>query len=100
MRVQKQGSHFSSDTNFYVFSKLFPGQINEMPGQFGVEPVFLLIMYVDNDVNQIIFVNNILKSESWNTNYKTSKFFPGLELKFQVFPTFWANSRYFPGLEK
>ncbi len=30
----------------HVFSRLFPGKINEIPGQFGSESVFVLI-YVD-----------------------------------------------------
>ncbi len=30
-----QGSHFSGDTKFHVFSRLFPGKRNEIQGQFG-----------------------------------------------------------------
>ncbi len=39
-----QGSHFSCDTKFHVFSKLFPGKSNQIQGQFGFESVFVLIM--------------------------------------------------------
>ncbi len=30
--IVKQGSHFSGDTKFHVFSRLFPGKSNEIPG--------------------------------------------------------------------
>ncbi len=39
-----QGSHFSGDTKFHAFSRLFPGKCNEIPDQFGFESVFVLIM--------------------------------------------------------
>ncbi len=35
--LNKQGSHFFGDTKFHVFSVLFPGKSNEIPGQFGSE---------------------------------------------------------------
>ncbi len=34
------GSHFYGDTKFHIFSRLFPGKSNEIPGQFGFESVF------------------------------------------------------------
>ncbi len=40
----RQGFHFSCDTKFHVFSRLFPGKGNEIQGQFGFESVFVLIM--------------------------------------------------------
>ncbi len=40
----KQGSIFSGDTKVYVFSRLFPGKSNEIPGQFDFESLFVLIM--------------------------------------------------------
>ncbi len=39
-----QGSHFSCDTKFHVFPRLFPSKSNEIQGQFGFESVFVLIM--------------------------------------------------------
>ncbi len=33
----RQGSHFSGDTKFHVFSMLFPCKSNEISGQFGFE---------------------------------------------------------------
>ncbi len=39
-----QGSHFSRDKKFHVFSRLFPDKCNEIPGQFDFEQVFVLIM--------------------------------------------------------
>ncbi len=39
-----QGSHFSGDMKFHVFSRLFPGNSNDIPAQFSSESVFLLIM--------------------------------------------------------
>ncbi len=41
-----QGSHFPGDTKCHVFSRLFPGKINEIPGQFDIESVFVPIMYI------------------------------------------------------
>ncbi len=41
-----QGTHFSGDTKFHVFSRLFPGKCNEIPGQFGFEAVFVLIIQI------------------------------------------------------
>ncbi len=41
-----QGSHFSCDTKFHVFSRLFPGKRNEIQYQFGFESVFVLIMMI------------------------------------------------------
>ncbi len=41
---QMQGSHFSCDTKFHVFSRLFHGKGNEIQGQFGFKSVFVLIM--------------------------------------------------------
>ncbi len=35
-----QGSDFSCDTKFHVFSRLFQGKSNEIYGQFGFESVF------------------------------------------------------------
>ncbi len=35
-----QGSHFSGDTTFHVFSRLFLGKSNEIPGQFDFESVW------------------------------------------------------------
>ncbi len=48
---------------------------------------------------RIIFVNDILKNETWNIEFANIKCFQGFELKFQVFTNFWTNSRHFPGLE-
>ncbi len=39
-----QGSHFSCDTKFHLFSRLFTGKSNEIQGQFGFESVFVLII--------------------------------------------------------
>ncbi len=44
MLKQMEGSHFSCDTKFHVFSRLFPGKSNEIKGQFGFKSVFVLIM--------------------------------------------------------
>ncbi len=41
-----------------------------------------------------------MKGEAWNIEFAYFKFFPGFELKFQVFTTFGANSKHFRGLEK
>ncbi len=43
----------------------------------------------------IFFVNDILKSESQKTECTNIKLFPGLELKFQVFPIFEQISGIF-----
>ncbi len=32
-----QGSYLSGDMKFHVFSRLFPGKSNEIPGQFNFE---------------------------------------------------------------
>ncbi len=39
-----QGSHLSGDRKFQVFSWLFPGKRNKIPGQFGFESVLVLII--------------------------------------------------------
>ncbi len=83
-----QGSHCSSDTKFHVISTLFPGKTNYIPGQFGFESVFVAIMYITKNC----FVN-ILKVNLETLNLQITSFFPGFELKCQVFHTFWANSR-------
>ncbi len=42
-----QGSHFFGDMKFHVFTRLFPGQSNEIQGQFGSTSQYLcLIMYI------------------------------------------------------
>ncbi len=41
-----QGSNLSCDTEFHVFSRLFPGKSDEIQCQFGFESVFVLIMYI------------------------------------------------------
>ncbi len=81
-----QSSHFSGDTKFHVFSRLFPGKCNEIPGQFGFESVFLLIMQIWQRCKSDLFWKWHL--EKWSLNnkiYKVQVFFPGFELKFQVF---------------
>ncbi len=37
MKDYKQGSHFSGEMKFHVFSRLFPGKSNEITGQFDFE---------------------------------------------------------------
>ncbi len=39
-----QGSHFSGDMKFHVFSRLFPGKSNEIPGHLALN----YSVYVDN----------------------------------------------------
>ncbi len=83
-RRLRQGSHFCK---LHVFSRLFWEKSNEIAGKFAFDSVFALITGYNKDVNQICFVNAILKSESWNTEFTNFKFcFSGLESKFQVFP--------------
>ncbi len=40
----KQGSHFSGDMKFHIFSKLFPGKSNNIQGQFGFKTQCVLIL--------------------------------------------------------
>ncbi len=63
------GSHFSGDNKFHVFSRLFPGKCNEIPGQFGFESVFVLIMQIWQRRKLEYFENDILKSETWKTKF-------------------------------
>ncbi len=65
--VNSQGSHFSGDTKFHVFSRLFPGKCDEIPGQFVFESVFVLKMQIWQRRKSDFFGNDILKSESWKT---------------------------------
>ncbi len=68
--------------------KAIKSQVNLAPNEFVcIDNVDMTKMY-----NWIYFVNDILKSELWNTKF-TNLVFPGFELKFQDFPNYWANSR-------
>ncbi len=82
-----QGSHFSCDTKFHVFSRLFSGKSNETQGQFGFE------------VNQNYFCKWHL--EKWSLKHKICKCqgFSRFWVKIPCFYDFWANSRHFPDLE-
>ncbi len=89
-----QGSHFSTDMKFYVFSRLFQCKSNEIPGQcVYVDKVDMRKMYL-NDFS----VNDILKIESSNTEFTHIKFFSRFSVKIPGFSKFL--SRHFPGLEK
>ncbi len=41
--IYMQGSYFSSDTKYHVFSRLFLGKSNEIPGQFDFESQWLCL---------------------------------------------------------
>ncbi len=49
--INEQGSHFSGDTKSHVFSRLFAGKTNEIPGQFGFESVCTFVMRYGKDIN-------------------------------------------------
>ncbi len=61
-----QGSHFSGDTKFHVFSRIFPGKNNEIQGQFGFESVFGLIIIIISLLAVVITTHLKIKIQTNN----------------------------------
>ncbi len=89
-----QGSHFSCDTKFHVFSILLSGENNEIQGQFGFKSGF----FVDN-VNQNYFCKWHLEKWSLKQNVQSSSF-SRFWVKIPGFYYFLSKFQHFPGLEK
>ncbi len=102
-----QGYHFSRYTKFHVFCRLFPGKCNEIPGQFGFESVFVLIMQIWKRHIRICWKWHLEKWILKKTKFTKYKFFfrfwvkipdfsvfeqiPGI---FQAWKSKWQNSRF------